>query len=134
MRQNTNCLKKCCTLGTMLHIRGLHIGCNQCIYFFVSNLLLTFWVEISKNLQDKSKIMTCLPLKTGTTNWQKTLASIMVHEKTGRLLDPLAINDVFDDVPRYYTNFNQTYLNPSMNLRPYRQITVFKPSTRSFEI
>lgn len=78
--------------------------------------------------------MTCLPLKTGTTNWQKTLASIMVHEKTGRLLDPLAINDVFDDVPRYYTNFNQTYLNPSMNLRPYRQITVFKPSTRSFEI
>ena len=30
MRQNTNCLKKCCTLGTMLHIGGLHIGCTRC--------------------------------------------------------------------------------------------------------
>ena len=74
------------------------------------------WSDSTRSIfmLDKSKIMTCLPLKTGTTNWQKTLASIMVHEKTGRLLDPMMINDVFDDVPRYYTNFNKSYLNPSM--------------------
>ena len=87
-----------------------------CRKYFFTEIILIFWVEIPDISKDKSKIMTCLPLKTGTTNWQKTLASIMVHEKTGRLLDPLAINDVFDDVPRYYTNFNQTYLNPSMKI------------------
>ena len=25
--------KKCCTLGTMLHSRGLHIGCKRCTIF-----------------------------------------------------------------------------------------------------
>ena len=28
-------LKKWCTLGTMLHIRGLQIGCNRCITSFM---------------------------------------------------------------------------------------------------
>ena len=35
---------------------------------------------------DKSSLLMCLPLKTGTTNWQKTLASIMVHESSGSFL------------------------------------------------
>ena len=37
-------LKKCCTLGTMLHIRGLHIGCNQCIIFQRNNNLLSLYL------------------------------------------------------------------------------------------
>ena len=64
---------------------------------------------------DKSALLTCLPLKTGTTNWQKTLASIMVFESTGAHLDPLAIVDVFDDVPRYYANFERKIFNPNEN-------------------
>ena len=64
---------------------------------------------------DKSSLLTCLPLKTGTTNWQKTLASIMVYESTGQFLDPISISDVFDDVPRYYANFDRHIFNPNEN-------------------
>ena len=35
---------------------------------------------------DRSKLLMCLPLKTGTTNWQKTLASIMTYENSGLYL------------------------------------------------
>ena len=38
---------------------------------------------------DKSNLLMCLPLKTGTTNWQRTLASIMTYESTGEFLGPI---------------------------------------------
>ena len=35
---------------------------------------------------DKSDFLMCLPLKTGTTNWQRTLVSIMAYESSGEYL------------------------------------------------
>ena len=42
-------------------------------------------------IMEKSKLLGCIPLKTGTTNWQKGLAALMVYEKTGLYAKPANI-------------------------------------------
>ena len=50
---------------------------------------------------DDSKLFTCFPLKTGTTNWQKSLAAAQFHQQTGRYLDPILVRGVYGILPRY---------------------------------
>ena len=48
--QNTNSSKKCCTLGTMLHIGGLHIGCTRCNTWIMQHefkICHDWWIIIS---------------------------------------------------------------------------------------
>jgi len=51
---------------------------------------------------DESKLFTCFPLKTGTTNWQKSLVAAQFHQQTGRYLDPILVHGVYGILPRYY--------------------------------
>ena len=52
---------------------------------------------------DDSKLYTCFPLKTGTTNWQKSLAAAQFHQQTGRYLDPILVRGVYGILPRYHS-------------------------------
>ena len=52
-----------------------------------------------------SNLFACLPLKTGTTNWQKSLAAAQFHQQTGRYLDPVRVAGVYDALPRYHQLF-----------------------------
>ena len=95
-----------------LHDRGGIKNLLEFIYFFIEHVIYSRKIDVlsvenskfNKNhsetsyvpngrekvrsifMLDKSSLLMCLPLKTGTTNWQKTLASIMVHESSGNFL------------------------------------------------
>ena len=69
-------------------------------------------------LVDNYNMLTCLPLKTGTTNWQKTLTSLLYVNKTGRYLSPENVTSkVSNLVPRYYSLFNDDYFNPGRQIQ-----------------
>ena len=51
-------------------------------------------------LMDDFNMLTCLPLKTGTTNWQRTLASLLYAKHTGHHIAPENVTSVFYLVPR----------------------------------
>ena len=51
-------------------------------------------------LVDDFHMLTCLPLKTGTTNWQRTLASLLYAKHTGHHIAPENVTSVFYLVPR----------------------------------
>ena len=51
---------------------------------------------------DDSKLFTCFPLKTGTTNWQKSLVAAQFYQQTGRYLDPILVRGVYEILPRYH--------------------------------
>ena len=48
-------------------------------------------------------LFTCFPLKTGTTNWQKSLAAAQFHQQTGRYLDPILVRGVYGILPRCHS-------------------------------
>ena len=56
---------------------------------------------------EDSKIYTCFPLKTGTTNWQKSLVAGQLYHQTGRYLDPNRVAGVYGQLPRYHQSFNE---------------------------
>ena len=73
-------------------------------------------------LLKKSRLLACIPLKTGTTNWQKAFMSIMVYEKTGSYLDSQTKFNVFkrgppgfnsNFLPDYHASFFRGELNES---------------------
>ena len=59
-------------------------------------------------LLEKSHLLACIPLKTGTTNWQKAFMSIMVYEKTGKYFDSQTKFNVFQRGP---PGFNSNFLH-----------------------
>ena len=73
-------------------------------------------------LVDDFNMLTCLPLKTGTTNWQRTLTSLLYVKKTGRYLSPENVTSVFSLVPRYYSSFNDYYFR-SKNHDRYKNVS-----------
>jgi len=53
----------------------------------------------------------CLPPKTGTTNWQRSLTALMLNSNRSldqELIDPASIYDqiAFSAIPRYYSKYN----------------------------
>ena len=68
----------------------------------------------------------CLPLKTGTTNWQKALGAIYLNKlEPGVLIDPAQIQttDGFHLVPRYYSTFNFLASSKAVNHLELSQCT-----------
>lgn len=59
------------------------------------------------------KMIPCLPLKTGTTNWQRALVSLLYAEDGKPKLDPNDVvkNNLYKEIPRYSQRYNQ-YLFP----------------------
>lgn len=59
---------------------------------------------------EKYKIMSCLPLKTGTTNWQRSLISLLYVDDSGTpRLDPNDVvkENIYKELPRYSARYNQ---------------------------
>ena len=59
-----------------------------------------------------SNLFACLPLKTGTTNWQKSLVAVQYYEQTGRYLDPIFVHGVYLLLPRYYLSGHHQFNSP----------------------
>lgn len=59
------------------------------------------------------KMMPCLPLKTGTTNWQRALVSLLYVKNQEPQLDPNDVNkdNLYKEIPRYSQRYNK-YLFP----------------------
>lgn len=73
-------------------------------------------------LMDNFKMMPCFPLKTGTTNWQKALASLNYVDENR--VPHVAAEDipqanVFKELPRYHSRYN---------LHVFRQLRKEHPS------
>jgi len=59
---------------------------------------------------EKYKMMSCLPLKTGTTNWQRSLISLLYVDEGGTpRLDPNDVvkENIYKELPRYSARYNQ---------------------------
>ena len=64
---------------------------------------------------EKFKLATCLPLKTGTTNWQQLLITLLyVDEKGKPHLDPENVigENIFREIPRYSNQYNSAIFKP----------------------
>ena len=63
---------------------------------------------------NKSKLLGCIPLKTGNTNWLKAFVALMLHERSGLYTRPetIPVTMAFGDssVPRYFPDFDEIFV------------------------
>ena len=71
---------------------------------------------------DEYKVMSCLPLKTGTTNWQRSLISLLYVKDGEPLLNPSDVAEVriygviFRKLVSYFVRYELDHISWSYSL------------------